>query len=250
MCEVESRRLWHPPETGALLWPGHSAWPASWSQIVASTSTPFVLCGAYLLWNAFAAGGTSLAIDYAQFQIGIGTLSNEVPIAHAAFGASVQNPSPNTVNIILATLKNILFQPTFIPTGTRIAVRGSHSGAATLHQNSIYLVGYNATTFSLPLLAPESIRYIKGLKGVTLGTNVSPSLATTTVTSAAFTTYGSWTEILASAANDLLIRGVMASRVEVGASCQIKIGIGSTNNEVEMAKVAAAKAAAGKTGSK
>jgi hypothetical protein len=210
------------------------AWGA-WEEITAGLAFPFILCGLYVMeyFNLAAAGTAGALIN---IQIGTG-----------AGGAEVVR-SESHGNIVLAlgkigtyglTGRTHFVEPVVIPAGTRIAVRGSCTSAIAAGA-SVYLFGYDARYFGLPLsYLGNAARYIRGLESKIQGAQTWPSPGGTAVASGAAPvwTWGAWVQFIAAAANPIIITGIAAYELTAAnPSMQAQIGIGAPGAEIAMSK--------------
>lgn len=212
-------------------------WSAYFELITAANLTyDFILCGAYSCEDyPTTTAGNFLTVT--TIQIATGAADSEVPIAEGHVLATVLVAGTIT-GLAICTGRTIFFQPTFIPKSTRIACRASSNSTFAVY-TYMYLVGYRASQFGLPLkyLSDQS-GYIKGLKGVTKASCVYPSPGTINVTSGSPRwTYGSPVEFIASATNPILITGAIACQNTTQNGAQLKICLGSAGNEVAHSKV-------------
>lgn len=214
------------------------AW-TSWVQVISNTAVtfPFILCGAHLT-EGLSTTTTGSVLGHYTLQIGTGAAASEVVIAETS-GIVLVSSTPQvdtTTYIISGTTK--WFEPVIIPGSTRIAARSSATSATGV-SIALYLVGYNATTFGLPLrYIRDWQRYIKGLMAPTQGTVSYPSPGATSVTCNTFATgYGAWVEFIASASKPTLIVGLSGGATSTSGRNQAQIGIGAASSEVVHSKV-------------
>lgn len=209
----------------AMSSPGASWAFSSWNQLDASVAPEFVLCGMYLNHMSFIPGGTSIGVGELQVEVGIGGSGSEVVVAagHTSYWGS--NPSPNTVNVLTSRLITLPFNPILIPSGSRISTRSASNGLTSRVACFLYGYDYNSWSPVVKLPIPDLDRYLKGARSPTQGTVVTPSAGTTTITSAAYSTYGSWTTMIASAPRDLLVTGFSGWVNDQNENCQVQIGV-------------------------
>lgn len=213
------------------------AWSAYGEVISAADMTTlcpngFILCGAYLyerLYSAVSGAGYSVCTH----QIATGEAASEVPIAE---DRTVGLLYEMTVGDGMMGYKasTLLFPPTFVPTGTRLAYRVS-SNTATVQRGSIYLVGYKAGDWGLPLkYLKDSIAYMKGLEVQAKSAVCYPAQGTTTVaTGNPAWADGAEIDFVASATSPTLITSVAAYGGASAVSAHAKICInGVVQSEV------------------
>lgn len=222
------------------------AWSAYGELISAANLTyDFILCGAYLYERLFSAS-SGLSATCCTYQVATGEAGSEVPIAEDRTMMSLYEA---TVGDGMMSFRGstLLFPPMLIPASTRLSYRNS-SDSAVAQRGSLYLVGYKATDWGLPLTyLKDSIAYMKGLAVVAKGAVCYPALGKTTVTTGnPAWTDGAAVELVASATSPTLItgaHGVGVATATAGLCAHAKICIGSVGNEKDHSEVAFANAA-------
>lgn len=220
--------------TGAAAW----AWSA-YVQISASTAADFLPHAVHIMILPRPRTSVFFNSNY-EIEVAKGAAAAEVAIATFGGGFGAETPEFVSSASILGTSFTVPISSDLIPSGTRLSFRVRHSVAGTTATFSarIYLTGYDTD-------APVSDRtypldeQLRGLHNDVL--KLTPSGSTTAVTAgAAWGTYGSWVEFIASAANPLLVWGVSygdaASISQVGQYTEV--GIGAAGAEVTYARLA------------
>lgn len=210
------------------------SWSA-WGQIAASTSMPFVLCGVYTM-EIFQLTTQGTQSGVLSLQIGTGGAGAEQVVGEGHGGLLL---APGGTSQAVTGLKGqtMFFEPILIPSGTRLSVRATNTTTVAVLLG-IYLFGYDASKFGLPLSYVREERYVKGLCAPAQGAVCYPSGSLTPVTSGAGVfVYGSWTQFIASASRPTLITGLVGATTTLHRSFQAKIGIGAAGSEVAMSKL-------------
>ena len=201
-------------------------------QIIASTTFPFILCGAYIyehLWSDLTGANRTVL----NIRVKTGPGGSAVPIAESSMALMLQVISGTGLSIRGLTGHTHRFAPTLIPTGTRLSVDASCTLAASADVavgGAIYLVGYDAREWALPLqYLRDQIAYMKGLMVQAQSTLTYPAPGTLSLTRGGTWVYGTAVEFVASATSPLLITGAVAGSSIVDDNAQLKIGLGAGN---------------------
>lgn len=179
--------------SGATAW----AWPANYTQIIASVTSDWVLVGAYCM----AVATVSLQ---GIMTVGIGAAGSEVEIARGGYGLTCSGTS-----MTVCPTFYLPFAPRFIPAGSRLACRHSSSFAGQVI-GKMYLVGYIADEYEPYRRLPYDLQRYR--RGDYMAVNPClPDRANTTLTSGTPAyNWGSYVSFLDPAPYDLLIRSVVA----------------------------------------
>jgi len=219
------------------------AWSAYTELITAANLTyPFILCGVYVYEYFLLKVVDGLQYGLMNIQVNQGAAGHEGDAGNLlAEGHGLMMFYPGTTatdNIQGYTGRTIFFEPILIPANTRISFRTSCSAAKAM-RNGFYLFGYNATSFANPTQYIKELRYIRGLCPPSQGSQVWPSPGLTTVITDATTSwvYGSPVQFIASAANPILITGIVGLNTTANNPIQAQIGIGAAGSEIWMSKV-------------
>lgn len=213
-----------------------TAWgDTAWNQIVATTATPFVLCGAMItrVCSFTASFDEDIII---QVAIASGAAGAEVQIAAGGLGENVRYDHVVGAVARLGYTQTFDFKPVSIPIGTRLSWKPI-SSASVGTSISIYLYGYNPQDgFSVVSQYVNPEKYMRAL-----GTGESfviPSAATLTVTCDATNwVYGAWVEIHSSMPNDALITGLVNGKAGLTKYAFAQIGVGASGSEVPLAGI-------------
>lgn len=215
---------------------------SGYSQVVASTTNEFLLCGVHAL-SVFNAPGSSFsgAVPF-QADISTGAAASEVVKAQVGGAAGIQFiddvAATAAAQIGFASLYRTA--PILIPASTRIAVRSVTSATVGLFIG-FYVVGYEAVSgFSLPKPFPRDIlayeSYLRGMR--TDGQSVNTDGTWTSVTSAGTNwVFGTTVQLIAATTEDILIKGLVSNIVDgisLGTHAVVEIGVGSAGNEIWM----------------
>lgn len=197
----------------------------SYAQVVAATSEAFTPVAVHAGVKLAAPSGAANAHSLIEWELATGAAGAEVPYARFTKSAITNqtNPGPTTetINTVGETL---LLGPTVIPGGTRIAhrVRTSTTSSTLGVAFSVYLTGYSK----------PPVRYrAYSQRAHSAGVHRSESEITPSEGSILVNT--TWTEIIASAPTDLLLRSI--SRQTPGLLFNIhnimELGTGSSGQE-------------------
>ncbi len=220
------------------------AWSAYGELISAANLTyDFILCGAYLYERLYSAS-SGLSQVVCTYQVATGAAGAEVPIAE---DRTIMVLFELTVGDGMTAYQGSTFDfpPQLIPAGTRLSFRSS-SNTATVQRGSMYLVGYKATDWGLPLsYLADNIAFMKGLRAQAKGAVCYPAQGVTTVT----TGNPSWTngnpvEFIASATSPTLITHVAGRGSESSLCVHPSVCIGAAGSEVAHSLVALPNAGA------
>jgi hypothetical protein len=210
------------------------AW-SGWTEVTGSTTIPFVLCGAYVM-EIFQIMDQGAQSGVLNLQVGTGASGMEAAVAEA-HGGLLLSPGGTAQAVTGLTGRTHFFEPRLIAAGTRIAVRASATTSVAVLL-ALYLFGYDASSFGLPLSYVDHERYMKGLSSPAMGATCYPSPGLTAVTSGgALWAYGSWTQFIAAAPRPILITGLVGAATAIHRAAQVKIGIGPPGSEAAMSKV-------------
>lgn len=206
------------------------AW-SGWKQVTAGLGYDFRVMGAYWYWFAL----WSVGIVNAQFliysQIGIGAAASEVAVAEWAGSVVGSNPAANSDPVWLGEQETRRFQPFVVPSGTRIAFRCG-SNAPFGFRFGMVLFGFDDSVTLEETAAGTYNDYTKGDLAATQGTLVTPSAGSTAVTSGAGVyTLGAWTQLIASAARDGLLTGLVQGGSVQSRGAYYELGIGGAGSE-------------------
>ena len=215
-----------------------AAWNwTAYSQLVASTSADFWPVAFHL--NVIGAPqAAGIARVFAEIELATGAAGSEVPFATIpyAFDANIGTSTPGTD--LLGTGFEWPLPPAKINSGTRIAMRSRISVADTVMKlyAAGYLAGYEGAAPSSDLRYPLD-QHLRGdfpseLKQTPAGSSLS-------VPTTGFPTFGAWTEVIASAAADLLVWGIAYTEDASGtnSSRKVQLGIGASGSEVAYTQV-------------
>lgn len=215
----------------------NNAWPANYTQIVASLSYPFLLCGIIRIMGAVVNSNTASTRTTLTYEIATGAAASEATILQKSHGLFGQNV--NTVSaVFLFSSGTDFFEPIYIPASTRIAGRATESAAAGIAAMSVYLYGYNANNYS-PVVMPmyNENQYLQGV-GLNNPVLLTPQafIAVQQSTVSAWT-FGVWKQIPNATVltRDTLITGVSYRHGASGRRIQGEIGLGAAGSEVSLA---------------
>lgn len=197
----------------ASVTPSGSAWADSaWVELSAATDTDWVLTGAYCFTRAATA-------DW-ELDVGIGAASSEVVIC--TFKGFVRN---------IATYGHGLLTPLpipidNIPSGSRVAIRMRKAGTNT--SDWTFKICY----LKYPIVGNLQMtdQPLKGLPAAAAAITLNSNTTTWT--------FGTWTEISASAPADLVLAGICASQPFTGVPFEIEVGVGPAASEVAVGRIA------------
>lgn len=186
------------------------AWPANYTQVVAAASMTanFIPHALHLLLFAQPKSNQFLRAFY-ELELAKGEAGSEVALASCAGNIVATVADFVGGSTIIGTGFTLPIAPDLVPSGTRLAVRARVSLADTdMTMNfRAYVAGYDAdapaadTTYPLDAHLDGTHNAIQKL---------TPSGSTTDVTAGASWAFGSWVQFIASAANPLLLLGVVA----------------------------------------
>jgi hypothetical protein len=225
---------------GATRLGGTSGGWSGWGQIItaANLTYDFVLCGAYVFeFISLSAAGVASAL--CNYQIAKGKAFHEGDAGNllAEDHSLMEFSTAGTLTAALgATGRTLKFAPVLIPAGTRLAYRTSSNTAIEMY-SSLYLVGYNASQWPQVLSYPRDLeRYMHGLVAVQTGVVPSPG-QTTVTTGTSLWAYGTPVEFIASAAQPLLVKRVVALNASILAPhTQVLIELGAAGHAVAHSK--------------
>lgn len=215
-------------DNGVATTPGNSWTYSAWAQLTASLATDLILTGVYV-YKLISATATPI-VEKVQLSIGTGGAGSETTIAvvTTAIGYT-SSAAVETKSIIIGEFLPIM--PTRIDSGTRVAIRSTKSGTGAFGLN-VKIVGYPANSFP-PILQPPTPEQWLSTMEKAGGSTVQPSAGVVTLqTGGTLWTYGAWTQIVASAAADLIITGITAGDVVVSGGFDMEIGTGAASSEV------------------
>jgi len=211
------------------------AW-SDYGQIIASLPNDFILCGAYV-YSRFSLTAEGTLVAMYSIRVAEGAGGSEVPLFEGQ-GVLGLAPGGTAQSIQGISGITILCQPQLVPSGQRLAYCAS-TNVATAVSLCIYLFGYNAAEWALPLSHLRDWNlFVKGLMAQTQGTKVYNQ---TVVSGSTTWTYGTPVEYIASAANPLLIAGaaVVPGTVGAGENAQFQVCLGASGSEVGKSRFAA-----------
>lgn len=230
-----------------------SGTPWTWTaytQVVASTSADFVASGVDIKFKCtINTGGNTGSIAYSgniEVALAIGPAGSEVDFAviSEAFEGSISNPATSAPfsASVAGWGRHIPIAPKLIPAGSRIAIRTRSSLEANATPGgfpgvSLYITGYDGG--AAPAEVPTYT--LRGNQtGIQKGASkVAPSGSVLTVT-AGNAAFGSWYEIIASAASELLLQGVSLASTDGITSSHaaiLEVGTGAAGSEVTRARI-------------
>lgn len=217
--------LWLPSAAdGVQVTPSGTAWANSaWVEV--SASAPSTVYPAFIVALPNNAG--VVATLSAEFDIGIGAASSEVVVATTAVRIH-----PDLWGTSATVPLGVLYSS--IASGSRIAVRVRHSATAN---TNIYRM---------------AIGYYAALGGATGWTPTAPTVAplagagVTVTCSATPWAFGSWVQVLASAASNIVVTGIV---IAAPARCyEVQIGTGGSGSETAVLTLPYAMTAGGGDG--
>lgn len=198
--------------------------PATWTQVVASTSAGFVLCGAVV--TNFGAIARQVVIE-----IGTGGAGSESRLAMFDVFGYINGVVDDSVSFIVSQAQ--LLGPFYIPSGTRIAARQAQSVTATFNASQLILYGYNVAS---PEIAARIINQTQLLQGfATRSGERLPNTDFVTLTHAGSAwANGAWVEIESALDYDTVIEGSRLAVNTSGRTYTVQFGYGSAGNEVPL----------------
>jgi hypothetical protein len=225
-----------------ILTPGAAAWTwGSWAVLSASLASDYLPHGLHLTYLAVPYGVTLSPFRW-EIEIATGTDGNEVTYATVADTAlCVTSPVPD---LLLICFGNTLpLGVTLIPSGTRVVarVRKSVADATATLKAGVYLTGHDSPAGASDLTYPLD-DHLDGSHTST--SKVTPAGSTLAPVLAAYPSYGAWLEVIASAANDLLVHGTAFSTPfsVANAGHHLQFGIGAGGSESPYALVGCPRA--------
>jgi hypothetical protein len=212
---------------------------SAFTQIIAATTYPFILCGAYVCEVLYLTAPASVAAQL-NLRIWTGPALGPTLVAENVGGligyAAVTDPTGLVT--MLQTSRTHFYEPTLIPTGTRLSMTSSCNDATNPVYIAVILFGYDARYFAQPLKYINELRYIRGLFSQVQGTTTWPSPGATAVTSGTPAgTYGAAVQFIAAAASPLLITGAYGRNTLTAIGGRAQIGIGAPGSEQWMSLV-------------
>jgi len=185
------------------------AWPASYTQLVAATVTPFVPVSAHVAMR-FDCYVTGVIPTMIELEIATGAAGSEVLLGRFSEALlAYQSVAGGSTGIKIN--KTYPLSPALIASGARIAarIRVSVSDSNARVRAACYLSGYDGG--NVPIMYPL-YPFRQHLSGIEAGiSKTAPMGAPVTVTPAAFPNYGSYVQIWAAADYDCIVHGATRS---------------------------------------
>jgi len=216
------------------------AWPANYLEAIAATANEFLLTNLYVnpaLGRTVIVNGSSYNCFLVQYQIATGAAASEVNVAEGyvsiGFYMSVSGKVLDTISVSVLDneTRTARVYPARIPTGSRLSVRATVSGAPTLKSGGLFLSGYDMRVFDVAHAPAFDDLFMRGLRpGYPM---CRPAAGAVDVVTASYA-YGAWTSIIASIEEDCLVdKGMAAAKAgDPVNSCQIELGLGPDNTHV------------------
>lgn len=199
--------------------------PGTYTQITASVgSSPVVLCGAVI---SLQVGFTTL---YGSMELNQGA-APEVPFDRFSFGVQC---SDSTNDAVIVYNHARLLEPRYLASGTRLSAQQAQSVTSNWKATKIYLYGFVVPNPQVGAKVIDAIQFVQGHAG--LGGDRLPTTgwSSNLTHSGTSWTFGAWVEIVASAAEDLMIVGISALANTTNRDWVIELGTGANPNEVAL----------------
>jgi hypothetical protein len=189
-------------------------WPASYTELVAATTTPFVPVSLHLVMR-FDCGVASPVPVMIEIEVATGVAGSEVLIGRITEALlAYQYIVGNSTGIKMS--RSYPLSPILIPSGARIAarVRLSATDSSAHVKTACYLSGYDGG--NVPVMYPVYLlrRHLSGVEGGVSKT--APMGAPVSLTPGSFPAYGSYVEVWAAAAQDCIIHGATRRSISTG----------------------------------